>query len=142
MASILFTKSNTIGSNLIRWVTDEPVSHVALRIGQSVYHSKFGRGITREPLEKFREKNVVVYRVTIYNAYFSGIERYTGGYDYLALLFLGLRYLLPFLPKVNLWQVTGMYLCTEYITKLINKEEDSMITPYQLYNELRSERNY
>jgi hypothetical protein len=59
-------------------------------------------------------------------------------YDYTGLLYLGLRYyakryLGVSLPKVNLWQISGMFTCTEFVTKVLSGKEDSLITPYQLF---------
>ena len=57
-------------------------------------------------------------------------------YDFGAMFYLGLRCLLPWLPKKNLWQCTGMDMCTEWATDILDGEPDSMITPYQLYQKL------
>lgn len=62
-------------------------------------------------------------------------------YDFPGLLYLGLRYLLKrvfgwSIPKVNLWSLSGIYTCTEFVTKVISSSEDSMVTPYQLYLKL------
>jgi hypothetical protein len=57
-------------------------------------------------------------------------------YDFLGLLYLACRCIFPFLPKANLWQHTGMFLCTEWVTEVLSGTEDSTITPYQLYKRL------
>ena len=64
-------------------------------------------------------------------------------YDFGALFFLGFsfaarKYLKLPLPKSNLWQATGMFLCTEWGSEFIEGEQDSMITPYKLYQKLKS----
>jgi hypothetical protein len=58
-------------------------------------------------------------------------------YDFTGLLYMGLRYLLPFLPRHNLWAISGSFLCTELITEVIDGEEDPDITPYNLYLSLK-----
>jgi len=68
------------------------------------------------------------------------VDSYEGSmYDYGAFLYIGLKCLLPFLPKINLWQTTGMFLCTEWVQEVLGREIDSMITPYKLY-ELLSQK--
>jgi hypothetical protein len=54
---------------------------------------------------------------------------------FIGLSFLARRYLKIPLPKVNLWQSSGMFICTEWATESIG-EVDSMITPYGLYLKL------
>jgi hypothetical protein len=62
-------------------------------------------------------------------------------YDFLALVYLGIRYAakkylgLP-LPKVNLWAISGMYNCVELVSELAYDKEDSLLTPYKLYLKL------
>jgi hypothetical protein len=69
------------------------------------------------------------------------LAKYDGNfYDFGALFYLGLRSLFPFLPKANLWQTTGMFLCTEWITEVVDGKENSMITPHQLYLKLKGEQ--
>ena len=61
-------------------------------------------------------------------------------YDVLGFLYLGLRLLFPWLlPKKNLWQVTGMFMCTEFLTEFTHGQELSLITPDQLYYKLSEE---
>lgn len=60
-------------------------------------------------------------------------------YDFGALFYLALRVLFPWLPKKNLWQTSGMFLCTEWVTEVLEGEEDSMITPYKLFLRLKEE---
>jgi len=66
-------------------------------------------------------------------------------YDFKALLWCGLmltlrRWFPKWIPKQNLWQSSGMFMCTELITAILG-EVDSMITPYQLYLKLTMELN-
>lgn len=133
---ILFTKSNSLLSRMIRKVTGEPVSHCAIASNGYVVHSNL-RGVIIETRDYFEAHSQVVYTVEIEDC----MDRVTellateshATYDIGALLYLGLRYLIPALPKKNLWQSSGMYLCTEWVTTAVNQKTDSMITPYQLY---------
>lgn len=143
---LLFTKSKFWFSDLICKVTGEPVSHVSIYdpIEQAVYHSSFA-GVEKLPVKKFLEmqEKVIFFPINI-EAYqvqkkFAKYQR--SWYDVGALLFLGLsltlrRYLKIPLPKSNLWQATGMFLCTEWVSEVINDKEHSMITPWGMYQEL------
>lgn len=137
---ILFTTTNLPTSWIIRKLTGEPVSHCAVEFGNYVAHSSFS-GTILEYSEDFRRRNKVLFELEMPEI--DVIFREKKGYDFGGLLYLALRFLLKKinirLPKKNLWETTGMYLCTEFITFLLHKEEDSMITPYQLYLNLKKE---
>lgn len=138
--NILFTATNTWLSRIIRFCTKEPVSHCALEYGDWVIHSNL-LGVHVESKVTFRLSANVVFSVAVidnHDSVMAALSKYEGSfYDFGALLYMGLRYLLPFLPGHNLWQSNGMFLCTEWITEVIDGEEDSSITPYGLYLELR-----
>ena len=135
---ILFTTTDLPVSRLIRHVTKEPVSHCAVRIGEFVIHSSFS-GVEILPYSVFASKYKIIYRIysiTYPLKVYKTLKKYYGHpYDFGALLYLGLRALLPksWTKKRNLWQTSGMFLCTEFVTTFIDDKEDSMITPYQLY---------
>lgn len=137
---ILFTTTNLITSRLIKKITKEPVSHCAIRIGAFVIHSNF-KGVIIEPYSVFIRANQVIYKISGLT-YPIKIDRtlrkhYGKSYDFGALFFLGLRYLCPKLvSKQNLWQSTGMFLCTEFVTQFLDEKENSLITPYKLYLKL------
>jgi hypothetical protein len=145
--NILFTRSNTWMSKIIREVTGEPVSHCAIRAEGFVIHVNL-LGLQIEKTEDFYKTNQLIYHVELGDGRIGSrhagltflLEKISGkgrmAYDIGALLYLGARYILPFLPKKNLWQCTGMYLCTELITEILDNKEDSMITPYKLYLKL------
>jgi hypothetical protein len=125
-------------------VTKEPVSHCALEIGGYVIHSDF-LGVRAEESSVFRGRVEVVHEVSVPDNYplvlskFSGARVRKAGYDLGAFVYLGLRLLLPKLvPKKNLWQSSGMYLCTEWVTHVLDGKADSLITPYKLYLRLMS----
>jgi hypothetical protein len=144
---ILFTRSNTWMSKIIRGVTGEPVSHCAVQVGAFVIHVNL-LGLQVEKIRDFVNINEVMYNSPMLSNMYPTqvsqleflLEKISGkgrmAYDIGALLYLGARYILPFLPKKNLWQCTGMYLCTELITEILDNKEDSMITPYKLYKRL------
>lgn len=137
--NILFTKSNSLMSRIIRAVTKEPVSHCAIEDGGFVIHSNL-LGVHIESLEHFSKKCEIGYSVeasiTIVQVR-NSLAKYEGsGYDIGGLLYLGLRLVLPCLPKKNLWQSSGMFLCTEWVTEVLDGTADSLITPYGLYQRL------
>ncbi len=140
---ILFTTTDFISSELIREVTGEPVSHCAIKYNDFVIHSNF-KGVVIEPYSYFLEKNEIKYKIDIPDN-LSRLKHITDLYygklyDFGALFYLGFRLILPDLfPKKNLWQATGMFLCTEFITEFIDEKEDSLITPYKLYLRLKEE---
>lgn len=137
---IVFTRSNSLLSKLIRRVTGEPVSHCALVVSdQEVIHSNL-TGLHITSLGEFQKSSRILYRIEAPHDEAKLdrlVERHAHArYDYGALLYLGLRCLCPWLPKKNLWQTSGMYLCTEWVTEVLDGQEDHMITPYKLYQKL------
>lgn len=142
---ILFTSSSSFVSKAIIKLTGEPCSHVAIQVGEFIIHSSlYGPEVIT--LEQFLETRQVVGRVRADRFLLHSLLRLISkvdhqGYDYLGLLYLGVRYYLrgklgiP-LPKVNLWQISGMWTCTEFVSKALLGEADSMLTPYQLYLKL------
>lgn len=95
-----------------------------------------------QPYSVFKANHNIIYSLPAICTQKELDENYGKPYDYLSLLFLGIRYtllkILPskFVPKRNLWQLSGMFMCTELVTEVITKERDSMITPYKLYLKL------
>lgn len=136
---ILFTTSDSPLSRLIRKVTSEPVSHCAFEVGGWIIHSNL-KGVHVETPQTFTQKSRIIYSIDIPFDLEKLIHTFgrtmNREYDFGALLYLGARAICPWLPKKNLWQCTGMYLCTELITQYLGSSENSMITPYQLYKEL------
>lgn len=145
--NILFTRGSNIFSRAICRVLNEPVSHVAIEYGGLVIHSNF-RGLHIEPLAHFLQHSLVRYSIPYHGisviSFHDELARnWKATYDIGAFLWMTTRHLLrPLiqLPKANLWQCTGMFLCTEWVTHVLSGgREDSEITPYQLYRKL-SER--
>ena len=141
MISILFTTSNKFMGRLIRTVTGEPVSHCAIKYHSIVIHSSFS-GVNVERYDSFCLHSQVVFEVPvedrpeILEALLADTD--TAMYNLPGLIWSGLSLLahkvFPWIvPKRNLWKITGMYMCTEFVTKFLYGEEDSMITPYKLY---------
>lgn len=133
---ILFTKR----SKLVASVLGEPVTHVALRWDDYVIHSNT-YGVHIEPYIDFQDHNQIVYTIKVLDnlprllrllAKYNNSRYDFGAFAYLGAYFLLRRVGLP-LPKKNLWQSSGMFLCTEWVTQYVDDKEDSMITPYGLY---------
>ena len=144
MIEILFTASNTPVGRVIRYLTKEPMSHVAIKADDFVVHSAI-TGIEIVTYEYFKTKHNILASVTVTSSYNKLLKLVTehqhSFYDYWCLVYLGIRYCAKrvfnlSLPKVNLWAVSGLYTCTEWVTKYLCGEEDSLITPYQLYKRL------
>ncbi len=137
---IIFTKNDrSLFSRVIRSVTHEPVSHVALRTGPFVVHSNW-KGINVTSFVKFQQQNKIIFSYPLEGSdskLYNVLNLEGSGYDLPALLYLGCKLALAKvgikLPKKNLWTLSGMYICTEFVSYVIYGKEDSMITPYKLY---------
>jgi hypothetical protein len=150
---ILFIRNKLPLSKLIQDVLQEPVSHVSLDFGPFVVHSDL-RGVHLQWARKYKMNVEVVFQLKklapeddIKHLDSLLMDYEHALYDFGALLFLGLsftlrKYLKLPLPKSNLWQSSGMFLCTEWVNKYVDGAEDSMITPYQLYLKLRNTDNW
>lgn len=144
---VLFTYSNLIGSKWIREITGEPVSHCAIRCGPLVLQSSYN-GVQLTSYKDFNNHNEIVYTVPVISTNHQFIQiyrKYRGrSYDYGALFFLAIRYFCAKigikLPYKNLWQDSGCYLCTEFVTSAVLGKADSLITPYQLYLKLKDNK--
>lgn len=138
---ILYTTSKYPTSWLIRKVTKEDCSHVAMYFEdtQEVVHCNF-LGVRKEGLEDFIKQNTILHTTPIEGQLKANdlYEQYKHvKYDFAAFFYIGVRYLLPSAPKVNLWQSTGLFLCTEFVTKIHFGSPDSLITPHQLFNKIK-----
>ena len=147
---ILFTKSSSPLSKAIRAITKEESSHTAIDIGLVVAHSNL-LGINLEWAAFFRTQCTVIHtleRVVPANddeAKLGTIltQQENTAYDFGALIFSGLallakRFLRIPLPKVNLWNTTGMHMCTEFVEEVVTMPNDAMLTPEGLYNKLKA----
>lgn len=130
-------------SRVIRRLTGEPVSHCAIELGGWVIHSNL-LGLHMEMASTFRRSSQVLFEISSplgWSDVLSMLQKNEGRpYDFGAFFYLGLRCLLPRLPKKNLWQSSGMFLCTEWVTAVLSGNPDSMITPYKLYMALNSKQ--
>lgn len=139
---LLFTRGRSTWSDTICEVLQEPVSHVSVFHKGWVYHSDL-LGVRREKFADFRKRQKVIIMLDIdpIQDIEAKYEQYRRSwYDVGAGLFIGLsflarRYLRIPLPKSNLWQSSGMFICTEWAT-ISTSEVDSMITPHGLYRKL------
>jgi hypothetical protein len=145
---ILFTTGKTQISDLILWATQEDVSHVALQVTLEgtdfVIHSN-GKGLHIETLSSFLKKSKIIYALekkTEEGDLRRILELFQDKewtmYDLGATLFLGFslllrRYLKLPLPKSNLWQSTGMFMCVEWVSWVVDLKEESMCTPKRLH---------
>jgi hypothetical protein len=144
--SVLFTTSDRLLSKMIRGLTNSKISHVAMRHGAYVIHSTTA-GPEIVSYQAFCKKARIVAEVPVHyegtvSQLHETITKYDDRmYDYLGLIYLGIRYVgrkwlgLP-LPKANLWQVSGMFTCTEFVTVVLWGRPNSLITPQDLYHQL------
>ena len=147
---IHFTRSSKIGSVVIRSLTDEDISHVALETGDGVVvHSTF-TNIHIDTVSKFRHINEVVrsYRyigrasTSVWEKRALALEG--EGYDYLAFFGTGIRLLMLrsfgwAVPALSHWATRHKYMCTEFVDTIIgSRESNSQITPGQLETQIRS----
>ena len=149
---IIFTKSNSAVSRLIRWISNEPVSHVAIVFdGKLVFHSNL-LGVHIKWYNSFKKHNEIVFEKTydlsldkeeeLYQQIINQFDE--APYDYGALLYFTYRgclykfFGLP-MPKNNILGSKQAFLCSEILGCLGNyvipkPEFDLQITtPYQIY---------
>ncbi len=143
MMSVLVTYGQNPMSWMIRKLTKEPASHVAIRWDNWVLHSNL-KGVQWTPYAHFAP--TVLDEIPIPEDLsklldFSARHVDRGGYDFGGVLYCGLRLALRSigirLPKKNLWQMTGMFACTELVTSYQYSIEDADITPSKLGQKLR-----
>jgi hypothetical protein len=139
-------------SKLIMDVTGESTSHTVIRNGDFIYQSSF-MGVEQVKATDFLSEYNVVYSLKPVSGRLDEadlverlVNRFTALkgtlYDFPGFLYLSLRYSLASafklnIPKKNLWQISGMYICTEFVEDIIDIQSDSMITPYKLYLKLK-----
>jgi len=152
---IVCTKSNLIGSKIIRWGLGEPVSHFAINFDNKiVFHSSFS-GVHLTSYPTFIKKHTVVFSLNMSlseveeeSVYQSIIPSEEDGYDVRAFICLALLaakrkfFGIPF-PTVNPDDNKNKFLCTELGEFLPEKlfvngkpSDFSTTTPYQLFKML------
>lgn len=145
--NILLTKNNSLPSRIIRWLTKEDASHIAIESHGLVVHANF-LGVVVSSKESFEDISTIVESSHIDTSpdkllRFIGEYVGTGKYDFGGLLYCGLRIFLRLfgirIPKKNLWQMTGMFMCTELVSLYVYDHEDSELTPRQLYDKIWEE---
>ncbi len=142
---LLFTKSNKIGSKLICWGLNEPVSHVAMEDSGIVLHSR-GSGVDFDSYTNFIKINTVVEEIELKDFTFKDLaalgDRYEGShYDFKGLcyfIYIGAQRKLfdVDFPIKSRYNIPGAYLCTELVSLYLLGYEDNLITPYGLYLKL------
>lgn len=139
--NILFTRRNKIGSRIIRWVTGEEVSHVAIDFGDFVAGMGF-TGLTIEPTKYFYSIHEVVatreFDGNLQDVIATLDNHYPKGYDYPALIWLGLALLCQRFfgfPKTitrNPWQKKHLDFCTEFASRILGRNDGPIMTPGRL----------
>jgi hypothetical protein len=145
MIALLFTRNGKIGSRVIRWVADEDVSHVAIRIADTVFEARFS-GVALSTFSEFITHHDIVHTVyidcdldTARNRLLRHMATKRGYYDYPAFIMLGLLLIWKRLTKSsapiarNPWQKPWMDMCTELATYMLGMPTNGTLTPGQLY---------
>lgn len=150
MISLMFTRSNKIGSKLIRWGYMGETSHFAIGFDDKiVFHSHFG-GPRVDWHHEFISKNELVYSIYLDLALELEEKIYSlirskqkfSGYDYGALFYAALSTLLSRLFMSgrfdrNLWASSRRALClemAEYLEPITGKIQDlDTMFPDELY---------
>jgi hypothetical protein len=139
---LLFLKGTSPLSKLIMSTTGEPISHCAIRAGDAVVHSNL-LGVHAQTMESLLTNHTIVDSVTIADdpqKLLNLLVKYQWSpYDTGALLYMGLQRVIPGLPKQNLWHVSGMFLCTEWLQEYENFPINPEQTPGQLLTQLKSQ---
>lgn len=156
---ILFTKSNNIVSKIIRYVLNEPVSHVVLQFENGmIIHSDF-LGVSIQWQKEYfsrKIKNEALYSIE-YNCEVSDEELIkiimdsvaSKPYDFKAVSYFTLCSLLHKFTGIritrNEWNNKNEYICTEMVELLPGKIQSvlknvdlSITSPYRLYKILES----
>lgn len=153
--NILFTINTGIISKMIRKITGESFSHVAIRIDEFVIHSNF-KGLHIELLETFLKKNVIIRALERpygdreqedNNRVFDLLaSKEFSSYDFGAFAFLGLSLFCRLVGltwfRSNLWQSSGAFLCTEWASEVSEGAPDGLVTPGELYKRLKAKEQW
>ena len=155
---IIFTRSSLILSRIIRFLSGEPVSHMAIVFDDKLLFQSNLLGVKLSWFATFKRHSEIVYTLDYdlglldqEQIYQSIITNFDGkDYDYGAFLYFMWRGILlklfktP-LPKRNAWGSPDRYLCDELVHVLpeplrIDSDVDLM-TPYQVYLELKRRKD-
>jgi len=157
---LIFTKSKLPLSLLIRAITGDDCSHMALvfesRAGGIMFESNF-LGTHPKFFRNASKHFTIVHSLDIPvsvdqedKAWDEMVDRFDGkNYDFGAIFYLGWRIILKrvfgsHLPKVNLWQTKDAYFCDELyqILEIVGflslDAEAGMKTPHMVWEELRT----
>ena len=150
MIQVIFTRSSSFLSKIIRFLSKEPVSHVAIVFDNKiVFHSNL-YGTHPDWYSTFIRDNEIIfildYKYTLEQEeeIYLKIRQYDSRwYDFGGLFYFlwrGILYRLfnvP-IPKDNLFGKKDQFLCTE-LAKIIDPtlENLDMITPYRVYIQLK-----
>lgn len=145
---VLFTKSSTIGSWLIRKTLSSEFSHCMLECnGLVLQASATGVVINSLMTVLSSDKDVIIEKINVpgtMDDFLTIAKKYEGApYDYLGLLgFLltlickKLHLVIPYAYK-NQWQNTGAYFCSELINEIEFNQNGHLVSPVDLYNHLK-----
>lgn len=157
MIRILGTTRDNFFSNSIRNLTGEPISHVAVELFNTfIIHSNLKGVNIQSSVSFWKENQIVIELKPIYciekneirqkiNDMMEKYER--ASYDFGAFIYLGIYFFLRSklkisLPKKNLWQSTGMFICSEWTSQWVNEREDSMLTPWKFIQKLKDSKKW
>lgn len=143
-----FTNSELVGSRVIRSLTGEDISHVAIETASKlVVHATF-TSVTLDDLQKFEEVNTIVrsyrYIGTADTSLWENkaISLEGKNYDKLAFFGAGIRLIMVklfgwYVPALIHWAKKGSYICTEFVATITNENEiNDQITPGELEKQM------
>ncbi len=153
---IVFTTNNIIGSRIIRWFTQEPVSHIAFVFDNKVVIHSSLFGVELLWFKTFQEHSDIKYSHEIIlpleqeeMVWQSLLDAHDDvKYDYLAILYFGYRIALKRLfniemPYTNMWQSPLNDMCVElysrirrHVSTMPDIGDTSMLTPYKVWRAL------
>lgn len=150
MIQIVFTKNNSCLSKLIRWLSNEPVSHAAIIFDKKIVFESNLYGTHPKWFCSFIKKNIILLSLDLKMTLeqeediYLQIPQYDAKpYDFGALFYMiyrGLLYKLFNLPipRTNLFGREDQFLCVE-LAKILDPTLENLdtITPYQLYLKLK-----
>ena len=153
---LVFSKNSSVVSKLIRFITNEDVSHCGFIVEPilTVIHANF-LGTHAEFIKSFNKRSTIVYclevpmtsedEIELYKSYL--IKNCGRPYDFGGIVYFGVRIILNRLfsmpiPERNLWSDSSYDYCVEALCRLSPaltgiKGENEMLSPKGFYLKAR-----
>ena len=131
-SDILFLESSGFFSAIIKLFTRSMITHVAIKVGSTCYHSEIPGGVQKSPVGDVLSRYNLIDSIQVDIPSIEDVEKHVGKpYDILTL------------PLAWVGQITGRkffsgdaaFICSEYVTKVIFGKPYAL-TPVVLYDTL------